>query len=60
MHFLNQGYHIVKLMQEIKRSCSPLAHLPASNIRVRYRDEDGDMINLWDDSSAVAFLLEKC
>ena len=35
-----------KLMQEIKRNCSPLAHLRASNIRVRYRDEDGDMINL--------------
>ena len=42
-------------MQEIKRNCSPLAHLPASNIRVRYRDEDGDMINLWEDSSGFSF-----
>ena len=42
-------------MQEIKRNCSPLAHLPASNIRVRYRDEDSDMINLWDDSSGFSF-----
>ena len=42
-------------MQEIKRNCSPLAHFPASNIRVCYRDEDGDMINLWDDSSGFSF-----
>ena len=42
-------------MQEIKRNCSPLAHLPASNIRVRYRDEDGDMISLWEDSSGFSF-----
>ena len=35
-------------MQEIKRNCLPLAHLPASNIRVRYRDEDGD-ISLWEE-----------
>ena len=42
-------------MQEIKRNPSPLAHLPASNIRARYRDEDGDMINLWDDSSGFSF-----
>ena len=29
--------------------------LPASNIRVRYRDEDGYMINLWEDSSGFSF-----
>ena len=39
----------------MQRNCSPLAHLPASNIRVRYRDEDSDMINLWDDSSGFSF-----
>ena len=44
-----------KLMQQIKRNCSPLAYLPASNIRVRYRDEDGDMISLWEDSSGFSF-----
>ena len=43
-------------MQAIKRNCSPLAHLPpASNIRVRYRDEDGDTINLWENSSGFSF-----
>ena len=36
-------------MQAIKQNCSPLAHLSASNIRVRYRDEDGDLINLSED-----------
>ena len=53
--FLIKDITFAKLMQEIKRNCSPLAHLPASNIRVRYRDEDGDMINLWDDSSGFSF-----
>ena len=53
--FLIKDITFAKLMQEIKRNCSPLAHLPASNIRVRYRDEDSDMINLWDDSSGFSF-----
>ena len=53
--FLIKDITFAKLVQEIKRNCSPLAHLPASNIRVRYRDEDGDMINLWDDSSGFSF-----
>ena len=53
--FLIKDITFAKLMQEIKRNCSPLAHLPASNIRVRYREEDGDMINLWDDSSGFSF-----
>ena len=42
-------------MHAIKQNCSPLAHLPASNIRVRYRDEDGDMINLSEDPDGFAF-----
>ena len=42
-------------MQEIKRNCLPLVNLPSSNIRVRYRDKDGDMINLWNDSSGFSF-----
>ena len=29
--------------------------LPALNIRVRYRDEDGCMINLWEDSRGFSF-----
>ena len=53
--FLIKDINFAKLMQGIKRNCSPLAHFPASNIRVRYRDEDGDMVNLWDDSSGFSF-----
>ena len=53
--FLIKDITFAKLMQEIERNCSPLAHLPASNIRVRYRDEDGDMISLWEDSSGFSF-----
>ena len=53
--FLIKDITFPKLMQEIRRMCSPLEHLPASNIRVRYRYEDGDMINLWDDSSDFSF-----
>jgi len=43
--FLIKDITLAKLMQEIKRNCSPLAHLPDSNIRVCYRDEDGGMFN---------------
>ena len=53
--FLIKDITFAKLMQEIKRNCSPLVHLSASNIHVRYRDEDGDMFNLWDDSSGFSF-----
>jgi len=53
--FLIKAISFAKLMQAIKQNCSPLAHLPASNIRVRYRDEDGDMINLSEDPDDFAF-----
>jgi len=53
--FLIRDISFDKLMQEIKKNCSPLAHLPASNIRERYRDDDGDMINLSEDPSGFAF-----
>ena len=53
--FLIKDITFAKLVQEIKRNCSPLAHLPASNIRERYRGEDSDMINLWEDSGCLSF-----
>ena len=54
--FLIKVITSAKPMQAIKRNCSPLAHLPpASNIRVRYRDEDGDTINFWENSSGFSF-----
>ena len=53
--FLIKDISFGKLMEAIKQNCSPLAHLPASNIRVRYRDEDGNMINLSEDPDDFAF-----
>ena len=53
--FLIKDITFANHVQEIKRNCSPLEHLPASNIRVRYRDEDDDMINLLDDSIGFSF-----
>lgn len=50
--FLIKDISFAKLMQAIKQNCSPLAHLPASNIRVRYR---GDKINLSEDPDDFAF-----
>ena len=43
--FLIKDISFAKRMHSIKQNCSPLAHLPASNVHVRYRDDDGDMIN---------------
>ena len=53
--FLIMDITFAKLVQEIKRNCSPLAHLPASNIRERCHGEDSDMINLWEDSGCLSF-----
>ena len=53
--FLIKDISFADLMHAIKQNCSPLAHLSASNIRVRYRDEDGDMINLSEDPDGFAF-----
>ena len=53
--FLIKDISFAKLMQAIKQNCSPLAHLPASNIRVRYRHEGGDKINLSEDPDDFAF-----
>ena len=53
--FLIEDISFGKLMQAIKQNCSPLAHLPASNIRGRYRDEGGDKINLSEDPDDFAF-----
>lgn len=44
--FLITEITLEKLFIEIKKHCSLLAHLPSSCVRVKYRDEDGDMVNL--------------
>lgn len=53
--FLIKDISFAKVMQAMKQNCSLLAHLPASNIRVRYRNKDGDMINLSEDPDDFAF-----
>ena len=53
--FLIEDISFGKLREAIKQNCSPLSHLPASNIRVRYGDEDGDMINLSEDPDDFVF-----
>jgi len=56
LHFLNQGYHFREAPAGDKTQLLANRTLtPASNIRVRYRDEDGDTINLWEDSSGFSF-----
>ena len=40
----NVSYH--GLVSSIRKNCSSLAHLDADKIRLRYRDEDGDMVNV--------------
>ena len=53
--FLIKDTSFAKVMQAIKQNFSPPAHLPTSNIRVRCRDEDGDMIHLSEDPDDFAF-----
>ena len=46
------------LLQTIQRNCSPLAHLGQDSIRLRYKDEDGDFVNISpDDSFAFSEML---
>lgn len=45
------------LIYHIKKNCTLLSHLPSSNIRLRYRDDDGDMVNLTDDKFAFSEML---
>ena len=44
--FLLENVSYVGLLSSIKRSCSSLSHLDEEQIRLRYKDEDGDMINM--------------
>ena len=53
--FLIQEITFAKLMREIKTNCSQLAHLPSENIRLRYLDDDGDYVNLQNDSGGFSF-----
>jgi len=56
--FLVKDISFAKLTHEKKQKFTLLAHLPVLNIRVRYRYEDGDMINLSEDPDD--FALARC
>ena len=43
--FLLRNVTYETLLQTIQRSCSSLAHLGQNFIRLRYKDEDGDIQN---------------
>ena len=44
-----QGYSFSSLVDDIRRTCQSLQHLTSSTLRVRYKDEDGDFVNLYED-----------
>ena len=44
--FLLENVSYDGLVSSIRKNCSSLAHLDANKIRLRYRDEDGDMVNV--------------
>ena len=44
--FLLRNVTYKTLLQTIQRNCSPLAHLGKDSIRLRYKDEDGDFVNI--------------
>ena len=44
--FLLENVSYDGLVSSIRKNCSSLAHLDADEIRLRYRDEDGNMVNV--------------
>ena len=44
--FLLENVSYDGLVSSIRKNCSSLAHLDADKIKLRYRDEDGDMVNV--------------
>ena len=56
--FLLRNVTYKTLLQTLQRNCSPLAHLGQDSIRLRYKDEDGDFVNISpDDSFAFSEML---
>jgi len=44
--FLLRNVTYETLLQTIQRNCSPLAHFGQDSIGLRYKDEDGDFVNI--------------
>ena len=47
----------VSLVEEIKENCISLRHLEATSMRIKYKNEDDDLVNLRHDSAAVKEML---
>ena len=47
----------VSLVEKIKKNCISLSHLEATSMRIKYKDEDDDLVNLRHDSAAVKEML---
>ena len=39
-------YSFSSLVEDIRRTCGSLRHHTSSTLRIRYKDEDGDFVNL--------------
>ncbi|KAL9977162.1 hypothetical protein ACROYT_G014540 [Oculina patagonica] len=46
-----QGYSFSSLEDKIQWTCQSLRHLTSSTLRIRYKDEDGDFVNLNEDDT---------
>ena len=51
------NYSFSSLVEDIRRTCGSLRHHTSSTLRVRYKDEDGDFVNLYEDDTIVSSLL---
>ena len=47
----------VSLVEKIKENCISLSHLEATSMRMKYKDEDDDLVNLRPDSAVVKEML---
>ena len=45
------NYSFSSLVEDIRRTCGSLRHHTSSTLRVRYKDEDGDFVNLNEDDT---------
>ena len=45
------NYSVSSLVEDIRRTCGSLRHRTSSTLRVPYKDEDGDFVNLNEDDT---------
>ena len=45
------NYSFSSLVEDIRRTCGSLRHHTSSTLRVRYKNEDGDFVNLNEDDT---------